>query len=141
MLTITIHAIWSIMRNVGYLASRYRAGLTLRQLGAEVGRSEHWVRLELHRRLGSQRYRALVLDVLLGRIARARGKRLKHAIWVLRRVKPHEYAKAVARSKKLTEPKRCSSCGKRIQARSSAGMWIWNCEWCGKGGIERSLVL
>jgi hypothetical protein len=76
-------------RNPAELEARYRSGgESLRQIAGSIGRSEYWLRCQLHRALGSTRYRRLVLHVLLKRIARACGKAFKHALYVLYMVRP-----------------------------------------------------
>jgi predicted RNA-binding Zn-ribbon protein involved in translation (DUF1610 family) len=127
------------------LADRYLTGISLRQLGAEVGLSHRTTRYHL---LKLKSYRKMVTQILLARISAAQAscsitrtrsnqRRLKLCLAMLRQKRPAIYKRMVERLK----PKRCSECSKPIQARRSAGMWIWSCEWCGKGGIERCLVL
>lgn len=131
--------------NIEALARRYiKTCQSFRQLGAEIGLSHRTVRYHLCK---LKNYRNLVTTVLVARVqtayascsvtrSRVNLRRLKHSLAMLRQKRPAIYKRMVERLK----PKRCSSCSKPIQARSSAGMWIWNCEWCGKGGIERGYL-
>lgn len=133
------------MLDLDALARRYMTGISLRQLGNEIGRHHLTVRYHL---LKLPNYASMVTSILVERVSKAHAnysitrsradqRRFKHSLAMLRQKRPAIYKRMVERLK----PKRCSSCAKQIQARLSAGMWIWSCDWCGKGGIERCLVL
>lgn len=81
----------------------------------------------------------MVLHVLLKRIARARGKAFKHALYVLYRVRPVEYQRLAKRAVERSRPKRCPECGsKALSVRAVADLWWdWQCEDCGACGITR----
>ena len=35
----------------------------------------------------------------------------------------------------LTRPKQCEQCGSAIETRRIAGLWAWNCSYCGSRDI------
>ena len=121
------------------LAARYRAGLTLRQIGAEIGRSHTAVRYQLRKLPG---YRAMVTHILKDRLrsaqgafsitpTREHGRRLKHALAMLRQKRPAIYARMLDR----TRPRQCTTCGSAVTPRPLADMWLWECGYCGDRGI------
>lgn len=118
------------------MAARYTAGLTLRQIGAEIGRSHQAVRYQL---LKLKDYRAMVTRMLLKRIrdaerafaitrTRDNRRRLKHSLAMLRQKRPATFVRLIYR----TRPKRCKGCGTKIDARPVAGLWSWRCGYCGE---------
>ena len=120
-------------------ASRYRAGLTLRQIGAEVGLAHTTVRFHLRKLPG---YRRMITTTLVQRVreaeraytitrARAQERRLKHAVAMLAQKRPAMAARIIER----TRPKACRECARAIEARDTLGLWVWQCGWCGEGGI------
>ena len=132
-------------RDPEVLASRYVAGRTLRQIGAEVGLSHFTVRYHLQK---LKHYRSMVTRILLARVraaeraysitrARERQRRLKHALAMLRQKRPALYAQLLERSKPTT----CSGCHREIQATLRAFTWCWSCAWCGDAGRIPALDL
>lgn len=123
------------------LATRYRAGRTLRQIGAEIGLSHNTVRYHLRK---LKRYRSMVTRVLLARVraaerayaitrARAKARRLKHALAMLRQKRPAIYARRIERGR----PTRCRECSRPVEARPLADLWHWRCDYCGESAIVR----
>ena len=119
------------------LAARYLAGLTLRQLGAEIGVCHTTVLYHLRKLRG---YPDMVTRMLLARIkaagetytvtpARESRRRLKHTLAMLRQKRPAIYAQMIDRSR----PKRCPECSRQINAHARRGMWAWSCSHCGAG--------
>jgi hypothetical protein len=124
------------------LATRYKAGMTLRQIGAEIGRAHTTVRYHLRKLPG---YRRAVTTILLKRLREAQGaynitrapenrRKMKHALAMLQQRRPEILARMIERSK----PKRCAECNGAIDARLAAGLWSWRCRRCGEAGIIRS---
>lgn len=69
----------------------YLQGLSFRNIGRQIGRSDRYVRLRFIRQPG---HYDLVSSVLIGRITHARNKRQrKHSISMLRRHRPQLYAR------------------------------------------------
>lgn len=124
------------------LATRYMAGCTLRQIGAEIGLSHFTVRYHLRKLPG---YRSMVTRILLARVraaetayaitrTRERRRRLKHTLAMLCQKRPAIVERLIERSR----PKRCSECSRPIEARLAGGLWKWSCVWCGKTDFVRA---
>lgn len=124
------------------LAARYRAGRTLRQIGAEVGKSHFAIWWHLRKLPG---HRDMVTRILVKRLhdaerryaltrAREDRRRLKHAAAMIRRNRP-EILKQLTDS---ARPKACSGCGRAVAAKQIANLWTWDCGYCGEGGIDLS---
>ena len=121
------------------LVQRYVDGDSFRTIAKSIGRSEYWLRVQIHQVLGSEKYRSMVVRTLLKRITHAHDKkRWKHSIWALRRHKPEVYEAQLERER----PKSCRDCrAKLIQAEMRAGRWRWKCDYCGSGGFIESKFL
>lgn len=123
------------------LAARYLAGLTLRQIGAELGICHQTVRYHMRKLRG---YRAMVTRMLLARVRAAREgyaitrtrenrRRMKHTVAMLRRNRPEILARLIDGGR----PKSCPECGKPVIARPLANLWAWECGYCGCQDIVR----
>ncbi|MDP2619284.1 MAG: helix-turn-helix domain-containing protein [Hyphomicrobiales bacterium] len=117
----------------------YRSGLSFRIIGSILGKDESTIRYHLWK---LPYYRAMVDRVLLSRLAHAQGKRLKNAIWQLRRHRPKLYKRYLLRNAPdLPNPVRfglewradCPKCLKQkaVYARKVKAAWQWSCSVCG----------
>jgi hypothetical protein len=138
-----------------HLAEHYKAGATLRSLGAEIGIT-HTTVLYYLRKLPT--HRAMVSRVLLNRLrkaevaysiarSRANRKKLRHAFWMLRRVRPRLLKNWLERRgpdlpgaviafglEYRASCPACSSPRSVFARRESAGAWAWDCGRCGAEG-------
>lgn len=139
------------------LAKRYLDGMTLREIGREIGRSHTAVRYQLRKVTG---YRAMVTRMLLQRIRDAKlaysltrthekRRRLKHALAMLRRNRPALFARWIARQgprlpgampfgrEYRADCPECRST-RAVWARKRSRRWEWVCTVCERSGAVRA---